>query len=57
MKSKHVLEFFSKDPWCVRLTVLVGSWIFSLALVALFLWGSNKLMTVPLLTVILKKFA
>jgi hypothetical protein len=56
MRNKHVLEFFRNDGWRVRLVVMFGQWTFLLALVAMLMWGSDKLLTGPLLAIVLKKF-
>lgn len=49
-KKKHVLEYFQKDPWPVRVGVLAMWLIFLLALVALLVDKS------PWLTFFLKRF-
>lgn len=41
-RKKQVLEFFQKDPWPVRLTVLAMLLIFLLVLAALLLGSLNK---------------
>jgi hypothetical protein len=41
MKNKHILEFFRNDGWRVRLAVLVGHWAFSLAVIALCVFGGK----------------
>ena len=51
-KKKHVLEYFQKDPWPVRVGVLAMWLIFLLALAAVF---SEKIATSPWLTYLLKR--
>lgn len=51
--KKHVLEFFRKDPWPVRLGVLVIWLIFLLALAGLIMESVGKW---PLLSFFLKRF-
>ena len=42
-RRKHVLEFFQKDPWAVRVGVLAMWLIFLLALAALMSGLTDKL--------------
>lgn len=51
-KKKHVLEFFQKDPWPVRVGVLVIWLIFLLALAGLL---SGSITKSPWLTFLLKR--
>jgi len=50
--KKHVLDYFQKDSWRVRLTVCVLRWIFLLALAALL---SEKIAASPWLTYLLRR--
>ena len=52
-KKKHVLKYFQKDPWPVRVGVLVIWLIFLLALAGLVTGSAAKW---PSLTFLLKRF-
>jgi len=55
MKNKHILEFFRNDGWGVRIAVLVGHWLFLLAVIALCVYGGTGV-AAPVVTLILKRF-